>query len=239
MSTEIYHGPHTEGFLEEIRSRIRSRNSLLFWPQCRSGEIGYVVGNGESRKYLLLEILQQTGPVYGCNALYRDFSPDVLFAMDPGMVWEVKEVGYPGDFIYRDPTVNMKLRVHKTDELLEDFGWAAGPTALQYMCTFNPEIKTIYLAGFDLYGINGKVNNMYKDTPCYSTSDLQETYYKGWVKSLATIFELNPGVQFVRVGGVTNDNPELWKSFKNVDFIDMERFWSKVNEFFSSIIARR
>ena len=38
----------------------------------------FALGNGESRLQLDLEKLRGHGKIYGCNAIYRDFIPDVL-----------------------------------------------------------------------------------------------------------------------------------------------------------------
>jgi len=54
----------------------------------------FVLGNGESRKNVNLDGLKSVGPVYGCNALYRDFTPDALICVDGGMMHEVYESGY-------------------------------------------------------------------------------------------------------------------------------------------------
>lgn len=55
----------------------------------------YVLGNGKSRlKYNLEEL---DGTTVGCNAIYRDFSPDYLFATDFGIISEIIESGYEGD----------------------------------------------------------------------------------------------------------------------------------------------
>ena len=53
----------------------------------------FLIGNGESRKHLDLETLRQHGKIYGCNALYRDFTPDVLCSVDHGMMHEVYHAG--------------------------------------------------------------------------------------------------------------------------------------------------
>ena len=55
----------------------------------------FIVGNGESRKKVDLMQLNMMGRVYGCNALYRDFTPDVLIVVDGGMQHEVYTSGYP------------------------------------------------------------------------------------------------------------------------------------------------
>ena len=44
--------------------------------------IAFVLGNGASRKDVDLSALKNHGKVYGCNALYRDFTPDVLVATE-------------------------------------------------------------------------------------------------------------------------------------------------------------
>ena len=53
----------------------------------------FCIGNGESRKGFDLEKLRQHGTIYGCNALYRDFMPDVLTAVDHGIMHEVYHAG--------------------------------------------------------------------------------------------------------------------------------------------------
>ena len=54
----------------------------------------FVLGNGESRKSFNLDILKKQAPIYGCNALYRDFAPDTLVCVDGGMQHEVYTSGY-------------------------------------------------------------------------------------------------------------------------------------------------
>jgi len=54
----------------------------------------FVLGNGESRKSVDLDVLKTKGTVYGCNALYRDFTPDALICVDGGMMHEVYASGY-------------------------------------------------------------------------------------------------------------------------------------------------
>ena len=53
----------------------------------------FCIGNGESRKGFDLEKLRQYGTIYGCNALYRDFMPDVLTAVDHGIMHEIYHAG--------------------------------------------------------------------------------------------------------------------------------------------------
>jgi len=54
----------------------------------------FVLGNGESRLQLDLKALGRCGVVYGCNALYRDYTSDALIAVDGGMMHEIATNGY-------------------------------------------------------------------------------------------------------------------------------------------------
>jgi len=54
----------------------------------------FCIGNGESRQSLDLRMFKPHGRIYGCNALYRDFTPDVLTAVDHGIMHEIYQSGY-------------------------------------------------------------------------------------------------------------------------------------------------
>jgi hypothetical protein len=53
----------------------------------------FCIGNGESRKGFDLESLRPFGNIYGCNAIYRDFMPDVLTGVDHGIMHEIYHAG--------------------------------------------------------------------------------------------------------------------------------------------------
>ena len=54
----------------------------------------FVLGNGPSRKNI--DISKLDGTVIGCNACYRDFTPDVICATDAGIIGDIIESGYDG-----------------------------------------------------------------------------------------------------------------------------------------------
>ena len=54
----------------------------------------FCIGNGESRAPVDLIKLRPHGKIYGCNALYRDFKPDVLTAVDSPIMHEIYQSGY-------------------------------------------------------------------------------------------------------------------------------------------------
>ena len=66
----------------------------------------FCIGNGESRRDFNLQNLRQYGKIYGCNALYRDFTPDVLTSVDHGMMHEIYHAGVAQkiDCYFRDWT---------------------------------------------------------------------------------------------------------------------------------------
>jgi len=54
----------------------------------------FCIGNGESRKGVNLDALRKFGKIYGCNAMYREYTPDVLVAVDQGIIHEIYHSGY-------------------------------------------------------------------------------------------------------------------------------------------------
>ena len=54
----------------------------------------FCIGNGESRSPVDLIKLKSQSKIYGCNGLYRDFTPDVLCSVDGQMMHEIYHSGY-------------------------------------------------------------------------------------------------------------------------------------------------
>ena len=53
----------------------------------------FCIGNGESRIGYDLHNLWPHGKIYGCNAIFRDFLPDALIAVDHGIMHEIYNMG--------------------------------------------------------------------------------------------------------------------------------------------------
>ena len=68
--------------LEQSKRHKRERMTKVF-----------CIGNGESRVGFDLNKLRKYGNIYGCNAIYRDFMPDVLTAVDQGIMHEIYHAG--------------------------------------------------------------------------------------------------------------------------------------------------
>ena len=73
-------------------------------PYCSNWQFphGIIIGNGPSRHGLDLHSLKEKSAIYGCNALYRDFQPDFLFANDQNMVLEILRSDYKGLCIFHE-----------------------------------------------------------------------------------------------------------------------------------------
>ena len=55
--------------------------------------VAYIIGNGPSRQEVYLRELK--GTTFGCNAIYRDFTPDYLVSGDAGVIKEICASQYP------------------------------------------------------------------------------------------------------------------------------------------------
>ena len=177
----------------------------------------YVLGNGTSRHSVNLEKLRSYGKIYGCNALYRDFAPDVLIATDPGISKEIQDSGYArtNTFYTRHPEPNSGAK------LIEyNFGYSSGPIALSY-ASIGAEV--VYLLGFDFAGLAGLFNNVYANTMHYKQSDQPETYYGNWVNQVQNIVKNNANRRYIRV---VNNNivPQQLEYLPNFEHQQLELF---------------
>lgn len=179
----------------------------------------FVLGNGRSRLGVDLTHLRSRGKIYGCNAIYRDFAPDVLVATDPGISQEIQASGYARSHIFytRHPAEGTGAR---NIELYP--GYSSGPVALAYAAYEAAQI--IYLLGFDLGGQDGRFNNVYADTPHYRKSTDTPTYYGNWVNQIYQIVKEYPQKKFIWVAAPNSPHPNEWVSLKNFQRITREDF---------------
>ena len=78
----------------------------------------YVLGNGLSRKNI--DPYKLEGTVVGCNACYRNFKPDVLCAIDAGIIFEIIESGYDGDCYFTHDSWNPLPAEARNNLMLEE-----------------------------------------------------------------------------------------------------------------------
>ena len=74
-------------------------------PDAQGIDSVFVIGNGPSRKNI--DISKLDGTVIGCNACYRDFTPDVICATDAGIIGDIIESGYDGQCYFTHNSWNL------------------------------------------------------------------------------------------------------------------------------------
>jgi len=158
-------------------------------------ENAYVIGNSISRKDI--DLTKLNGVTYGCNALYRDFSPDFLVCIDHFITMEVIESGYADGHVVYAPA-KQKLHFKRLDLIPLNPVVNAGATALHIACLHG--FKKIYTLGFDWDITSVSINNIYLDTNGYAkTNDL--AYAKKWPAQFQKVYDLWPDVVFEPIPG--------------------------------------
>jgi len=187
-------------------------------------KIAFVLGNGTSRKDIDPIKLKDLGKVYGCNALYRTFSPDYLIAVDDKMIREIAKSKYQlSNQVWTNENKNYK-NISNLHYFRPSKGWSSGPTAL--WLASQHKYQHIYILGFDYQGLNEgtTVNNLYADTDNYKSSRATATYYGNWLKQTKTVFKDNPEINFTRVIEPGGFIPKDLVNIKNTRHIKMEEF---------------
>ena len=186
----------------------------------------FVIGNGISRKNIDLTQLRSIGKIYGCNALYREFTPDVLVATDRPIATQIQESGYAltNEFYTRRPIEELGAK-----SLIPEYqGYSSGPNALG-LAAWHGNLQ-IFILGFDMGPTeNNFFNNVYADTEFYKTSAHPPTFTGNWVRQVIRICRDYPETRFTRVSGPTTaDIPEL-NLIKNLVHQDIDTFVDRIN----------
>lgn len=187
--------------------------------------VGFVICNGESRKGFNLEMLRRYGPIFGCNALYRDFRPDVLFAGEQHMIDEITAADYCGPRSFRLPGQKRALLDWTgpgSKEVIPDDGWACGPTATLLMCQ-RENVDIVFMIAADIFSLTGRHDNIYKGTNCYRPADGDFTATVNFINQLTCIFNMFPDISFYRVTDPKNPHPQGWCEHKNVESITYKK----------------
>jgi hypothetical protein len=180
----------------------------------------FVLGNGVSRKGIDLNLLKLQGRIYGCNALYREFTPDVLVATDKPIATHIQESGYAlaNEFYTRKPVPGTGAKL-----LIPEYqGYSSGPNALGLAASHG--YVHIYLLGFDMGPNNNHFNNIYADTEFYKTSAYPPTFVGNWIKQIAQICQDYPQTQFTRIYGNTTAKIDEFDKIINMLHLQMPDF---------------
>jgi hypothetical protein len=184
----------------------------------------FVLGNGVSRQNINLIQLHKNGPVYGCNALYREHAPTVLVATDRPIATAIQESGYSltNRFYTRRPAAKSGAKQVPADY----HGNSSGPIACAIAALDGN--RNIYLLGFDLGpDQNNTFNNIYAGTEFYKNPGDRPVYSGNWIKQLIKIAKDFPQVQFCRVHGPTTADVAELDSVANFSRCGIEEFCHK------------
>lgn len=186
----------------------------------------FVLGNGVSRADVNLHIVKELGPIYGCNALYREFTPSVLVSTDKPISQKIQEDGYANlNRMYtRKPLPGYgALQIpHKW------YGFSSGPIATALAA--QDQHLAIYMIGFDMGPVNGdKFNNVYADTEFYKRSTARPTFTGNWVRQIIQVTKEFPKTMFFRVQGTTTANVHEFRNIANLRHMPMEDFLNRIN----------
>lgn len=195
-----------------------------------------VIGNGLSRKEFNLKLIENHkggllagGALqsYGCNALYREFSPHFLVANGSEIINEIASSGYTNDKIVYANANALLDNPSKFYLIPQDPSWNAG-TIATYLACFDGH-KTVYLLGFDGVDTTTDGYNVYAGTNCYTTptQGYSEAF---WVQAMLQVFNTYNDVDFVRVMPTKLwYMPEEWKYVPNLRQIDFREFTLEVD----------
>ena len=188
--------------------------------------IGFVLGNGISRLEVDVKTLQATGPVYGCNALYREHTPTVLVSTDKAISQEIQNSGYAtkNRMYTRRPMPGLGAKTVPQSY----FGFSSGPIAVG-IAALDRNIA-VYLIGFDMGPAqNNRFNNVYADTQFYKKSNSLPTYTGNWARQLATVVKDYPKISFYRVQGETTATVNELNGLPNLRHMPIADFLNRIN----------
>ncbi len=176
----------------------------------------WAIGNGESRSNLNISNLK--GLKVGCNAVVRDFVVDYLICVDRRMVAEAIEIKFPNkiltrkDWMARFPYSNVytvpDIPYEGKERADDPFQWGSGPYAVLQASLQSKKVKLI---GFDLYSSTRKINNLYKDTENYDSSNKDAIDPRYWIHQIGKVFESFPKKKYIIYQTPDWELPKAWK----------------------------
>ena len=188
--------------------------------------VAFVLGNGRSRLDVDPRSLERFGDVYGCNAIYREYTPKVLVSTDRPIAETIQNSGYSQTNVFytRRPLENLGARRIPQDW----YGYSSGPAAAAIAA--NDKHTRVYLLGFDMGPLPGdRFNNVYADTEFYKRSSARPTFAGNWVRQMTETARRFPGTEFVRVHGDFTTDIRDFDTLKNWRRLLMPEFLHMVN----------
>lgn len=158
----------------------------------------FVLGNGPSRAVVNLPKLHKYGKIYGCNGLYREYTPDILFCVDAGMYKEITNTNWSGKI---HTQVNPSGKTNSTREAKQRRKSSGGLAAQQ--AARDTTNGQVYMLGFD-----NPRNTRYLEASIYAGSQNyvrnNQWGWKAFEQDYIEVFRLYSNIKFINV-----INPEL------------------------------
>jgi len=180
---------------------------LRVHPEFKTDTI-FLIGNGASRKGFDLNRLVGKGTIIGCNALYRDFVPDILVALDSKMLKEIGATNYPGAVL---TSKGQWAKFKKTMFWKAPASRTSGAFALNFIKMVMEPLRCYCL------GMDGYHGNVYQGTENYPRSS--NIKFKT-INPQYTLATKSNTTEFINVNTVSAWGDEL----PNYRFISYDRF---------------
>ena len=195
-----------------------------------------IIGNGDSRQKFRLSLLTNHKgglfaslkcQTYGCNALYRDMSPDFLICNTEVMMEEIIETDYcDNNIVYSSASLMVKYP-GKFHLVPQNYIMNAGAVAT-YLAAYHGH-KDIYLIGFDNQQAEGYNSNIYAGTNAYKERNEHVNGSK-WEANMTRLFKAYYQVNFHFVHpNADYVCPESWRWCSNLHLKDYRDFISQLD----------
>ena len=181
----------------------------------------FILGNAPSRSKIDITKLKEHGYTYGCNAIYRDFTPDFLVTVDVAIAGEIVESGYAKDNVVYGGYKSILTHGEDITLIPKHPAFSTGNTAT-HIASFDGH-KEVYLIGFNPDPKQKTVDNIYNGTNCYKPEGTT-IMHELWVKQLQKIFEAYPNVNYYLVD---MEHIPFFSYFKNTSNVTIENFKDK------------
>ena len=109
----------------------------------------------------------------------------------------------------------------------KDRGWAAGPTS-GYFAVQDNNPDEVFLIGHDLESIDGKLNNLYKDTKHYGLKEATQDTSVNWINQWLELIKEHLNITFYKVNPtadrcsdpISTTPVKAWAGMSNIKYID-------------------
>ncbi len=190
-----------------------------------------VIGNGRSRLQFDLHELHKIFTTYGCNALYRDFMPDYLVALDRYMAYEIldNKIDQMTEFYSQNDSTFNRYKDSKINYVICDRRLGDSGTSAMRLAAKNKH-KKVYMIGFDYTDNNRYTDNVYSGTKHYGVGPITNGglyMLQQWETRVRGNCKEYKDTMFYRVDGIGYKPTVPYDNFTN---ITVERFKEITNE---------